>query len=148
MAIGDDVRHPEWDERTAGRIAYTGDVRLDGMLVGKILRSPHPHTRILAIDTSAARRLAGVAAVLTAADLPERNYLDYGQQDRPALARGLVRHIGQEVAVAAAELFLLANGFRLSADTDALEELTMAAASAHIGVEEIRIWIEQRIRRE
>ena len=103
MAIGDDVRHPEWDERTAGRIAYTGDVRLDGMLVGKILRSPHPHARILAIDTSAARRLAGVAAVLTAADLPERNYLDYGQQDRPALARGLVRHIGQEVAVAAAE---------------------------------------------
>lgn len=103
MAIGDDIRHPEWDERTAGRIAYTSDVRLDGMLVGKILRSPHPHARILAIDTSAARRLAGVAAVLTAADLPERNYLDYGQQDRPALARGLVRHIGQEVAVAAAE---------------------------------------------
>ena len=54
----------------------------------------------------------------------------------------------KRVAVAAAELFLLANGFRLSADTDALEELTTAAASAHIGVEEIRIWIEQRIRRE
>ena len=103
MTIGDDVRHPEWDERTAGRIAYTGDVRLDGMLVGKILRSPHPHARILAIDTSAARRLAGVAAVLTAADLPDRNYLDYGQRDRPALARGVVRHIGQEVAVVAAE---------------------------------------------
>ena len=41
----------------------------------------------------------------------------------------------KRVAIAAAELFLLANGFRLSADTDALEELTMAAASAHIGVE-------------
>lgn len=102
MAIGENVRHPEWDERTSGRIAYTGDVRLEGLLVGKILRSPHPHARILGIDTSAARQLQGVAAVLTAADLPDHNYIDYGQRDRPALARGVVRHIGQEVAIVAA----------------------------------------------
>ena len=85
----------------------------------------------------------------------------FGGQDLyesvPAKAAALMHSIvsnhafvdgNKRVAVAAAELFLLANGFRLSADTDALEELTMAAASAHIGVEEIRIWIEQRIRRE
>ena len=54
----------------------------------------------------------------------------------------------KRVAIAAAELFLQANAYRLSADTDALEELTMATESAHIGVEEIRIWLEQRIRRE
>ena len=54
----------------------------------------------------------------------------------------------KRVAIAAVELFLQANGYRLSADTDALEELTMAAAAGHIGIEEIRIWLEQRTRRE
>lgn len=54
----------------------------------------------------------------------------------------------KRVAVAATELFLLANGRRLEADTDALEQLTLAAAASQIGREEIRIWIEQHIRRE
>ena len=54
----------------------------------------------------------------------------------------------KRVAIAATELFLLANGYRFEADTDALEQLTLAAAASRIGREEIRIWIEQRIRRE
>ena len=108
MSIGQDIRHPEWDERTRGAIAYARDVALgragaDRPLAGKILRSPHAHARILAIDTSDAERAAGVAAVLTARDLPERTYVDYGAGDRTALARGLVSHFGQEVAILAAE---------------------------------------------
>ena len=54
----------------------------------------------------------------------------------------------KRVAIAATELFLLANGHRLEAHTDALEQLTLAAAASRIGREEIRIWIEQRVRRE
>ena len=54
----------------------------------------------------------------------------------------------KRVAIAATELFLLANGHRLEADTDALEQLTLAAAASEFGREEIRIWIEQRICRE
>ena len=54
----------------------------------------------------------------------------------------------RRVAIAAVELFLLANGYRLPTDDRALEELTLAAASRHIDIEEIRIWFEQRIRRE
>lgn len=54
----------------------------------------------------------------------------------------------KRVAIAAAELFLRVNGYRLLADDEALEGMTVAAASGHIVVEEIRIWIEQRIRRE
>lgn len=54
----------------------------------------------------------------------------------------------KRVAVAAAELFLQVNGRRLSADDQALEEVTMAAAAGGLGVEELRIWIEQRTRRE
>ncbi len=52
-------------ERVTGRAAYTGDVKLAGMLYGRVLRSPHPHARIRSIDVSKARALPGVKAVLT-----------------------------------------------------------------------------------
>jgi len=103
MTIGQDVRHPEWDERTQGAIAYTSDIRLDDMLVGKVLRSPHARARILHIDTLAAGHMEGVAVVLTANDLADRNYIDYGTNDRTALAKDIVSHFGQEVAIVAAE---------------------------------------------
>ena len=54
----------------------------------------------------------------------------------------------KRVAVAATELFLSINGYLLLADNEALEDLTRAVASHDMCVEEIRIWIERRIRRE
>ena len=140
MTIGDLVRHPEWQARTSGAIDYTGDVRLDNMLVGKILRSPHAHARILDIDTTGADGIDGVAAVLTPNDLPDRNYLDYGQRDRPALARGVVRHFGQEIALVAAETAAQADRainaihvrYRvLRPVTDAIAALQHSAPSVH-----------------
>lgn len=96
-------RHPQWRERTDGSVPYTGDLRPPGLLHAAMLRSPHPHARIAAIDTDGARRSPGVHAVITAEDLPERLYTDYGTSDRPALARDTVRYIGHEVAAVAAE---------------------------------------------
>ena len=64
------IRHDGTDKVT-GRAQYGADIRLPGLLFGKILRSPHPHARILSIDTSKARQMPGVRAVLTAADLPQ-----------------------------------------------------------------------------
>ena len=64
------IRHDGTDKVT-GRAVYGGDVRLPGMLYGQILRSPHAHARIRRIDTTQAEALAGVRAVVTAADLPE-----------------------------------------------------------------------------
>src|ERR1043166_6851901 len=55
-------------ERVSGRINYVLNFELPGMLVGKILRSPFPHARIVAMDASRAERLSGVAAVLTRDD--------------------------------------------------------------------------------
>jgi CO/xanthine dehydrogenase Mo-binding subunit/CO/xanthine dehydrogenase FAD-binding subunit len=96
------VRHTEWQARTDGNAAYTAD--LPGKpLVGALLRSPHRHARIVGIDTTAAERSPGVHAVVTAADLPDVRYADYGTADRPALARDTVRFVGQEVAAVAAE---------------------------------------------
>jgi death-on-curing protein len=53
----------------------------------------------------------------------------------------------KRVAVAAMELFLIVNHHRLDADNEGLEEFTLAAAASQIGLEEIRIWLDQRIRR-
>jgi len=52
-------------ERVSGRATYTGDVKLPGMLYARVLRSPHPHARVKSIDTSRARALAGVKAIVT-----------------------------------------------------------------------------------
>jgi CO/xanthine dehydrogenase Mo-binding subunit len=63
------IRHDGVDKVT-GRAIYGGDVRLTGMLHGKVLRSPHAHARIRAIDVSKALALPGVKAVITGKDLP------------------------------------------------------------------------------
>ena len=103
-ALGQRVRPDKWDERTSGAAVYTTDVSLPGMLEARILRSPHPHADIRSIGTSRAERGSGVAAVITADDLPDHTYLHLGEpfRDRFALARGRVRFVGEEVAAVAA----------------------------------------------
>ena len=64
------IRHDGADKVT-GRAIYGNDLQLAGMLHGKVVRSPHAHARIKRIDTSAAEKLPGVFAVVTAADLPD-----------------------------------------------------------------------------
>ena len=63
---------------------YGGDYKLPGMLYGRILRSPHAHARIRSIDTSAAEKLPGVKAVMTAKDLPDQKF-DYIGPERVAV---------------------------------------------------------------
>ncbi|MBX7166913.1 MAG: xanthine dehydrogenase family protein molybdopterin-binding subunit [Pirellulales bacterium] len=64
------IRH-DGNDKVTGRAIYTNDVKLAGMVAGHVLRSPHAHARIRSIDASAALRLPGVLAVVTAADLPD-----------------------------------------------------------------------------
>ncbi|HLX49779.1 MAG TPA: molybdopterin cofactor-binding domain-containing protein [Streptosporangiaceae bacterium] len=103
--LGRRIRNIEWQDKTSGAAIYAGDVRLPGMLHAAICRSPLPHARILAIDTAAAERSAGVVAILTAADLPGRKYIHHGGPlaDRAVLAVDVVRFAGEEVAAVAAE---------------------------------------------
>src|SRR5215475_3554286 len=67
--VGDRLRRKEDPRLLEGRGHYVGDIVLPGMLHAAILRSPHAHARIVAVDVEPARSLAGVAAVLTFADL-------------------------------------------------------------------------------
>jgi CO/xanthine dehydrogenase Mo-binding subunit len=73
------------------------------MLWGKVLRSPMPHARIVAIDTTAAAALPGVHAVLVGADLPPDTRVGRNMRDMPILARYKVRFAGEKVAAVAAE---------------------------------------------
>src|SRR5213080_1405514 len=90
-------------EKVQGKTRYTADLKRPGMLYGRVLRSPHAHARIINIDVSEARRLPGVHAVLTYHDVPAvRIDADLLPLDE------IVRFVGDEVAVVAAESETLA----------------------------------------
>jgi putative selenate reductase molybdopterin-binding subunit len=98
-----------------GKPAYTDDLQLRGMLIGKILHSPVAHALIRHIDASKARALPGVAAVLTYQDIPRVVYSTAGQSDPipgPLDSFSLdhkVRFVGDRVAFVAAESEAIAN---------------------------------------
>ncbi|CAB4990774.1 MAG: molybdopterin-dependent oxidoreductase [Actinobacteria bacterium] len=103
--IGQRVPNIDWPQKSTGASVYSGDVVLPNMLFARIVRSPIPHGRILSIDTDGARRIPGVVAVVTAADLPDRTYIHHGGplSDRRVLASDVVRFVGEEIAGVAAE---------------------------------------------
>jgi CO/xanthine dehydrogenase Mo-binding subunit len=68
--IGTRPIRPDGVDKVTGRAQYGADIRLPGMLYGRVLRSPHAHARIVSIDTSEAAKAPGVLAVMTAKDLP------------------------------------------------------------------------------
>ena len=100
--IGKAIPRVDGPEKVTGRAQYAADVSLPGLLWGKALRSPYPHARILSIDTSEARRLPGVHAVITAADIAD---VPYGRtlKDISVLARDRVRFAGERVAAVVAD---------------------------------------------
>ncbi len=88
--------------KVTGRALYADDIVLPRTLHCKILRSPHPHARILSIDTSGARRIPGVVAVITGADLPIKFGILPVTQDERALEHEKVRYVGDPIAAVAA----------------------------------------------
>ena len=100
--IGSGMRKVDGLEKSTGRAVYTDDVTLPGMLHGKILRSPHPHARIVSIDTSRAEALDGVHAVITGRDMPIQYGIIPWTQDEYPLCLDRVRYIGDGVAAVAA----------------------------------------------
>jgi carbon-monoxide dehydrogenase large subunit len=110
-AVGARVLRREDARLVAGRGRYVSDVTLPRLLHAAFARSPHAHARLGAIDTSAAKALPGVVAVLTAADLDgvarplrARNGTpNYQECNTPILATGKVRVVGEPVALVIAE---------------------------------------------
>ncbi|MGE0354225.1 MAG: molybdopterin cofactor-binding domain-containing protein, partial [Gemmatimonadales bacterium] len=88
--------------KVTGQTLFADDLALPRMLWAKLLRSPHPHARILRIDTSKAAALPGVHAVITGKDVPIRFGILPVSQDEEALCLDRVRFIGDPVAAVAA----------------------------------------------
>jgi len=99
--IGQPIPRVEGPAKVTGLIKYTADVDRPGVLWGKVLRSPLPHARILNVDTSRARNLPGVKAVITGRDVSPR-LVGASLKDMPVLAQDRVRYVGEEVAAVAA----------------------------------------------
>ena len=89
----------EGREKVTGRARYTYDVRLPGQLVAGVLRSPHPHAKIISVDTSAAESLRGVHAVLSQNDDLDITWY----KEKTPLFSDKARFVGDEVAAVAAE---------------------------------------------
>ena len=96
--IGQSVPRRDLIGKLTGDAKYAADVQLPGMLVGKILRSPHAHATVVAVDTSAASALPGVHAIVTPFDVPDGNIAP-----DVAILDTEVRFIGDEVVAVAAE---------------------------------------------
>jgi CO/xanthine dehydrogenase Mo-binding subunit/aerobic-type carbon monoxide dehydrogenase small subunit (CoxS/CutS family) len=108
-ALGRSIAAPAGPDVVTGRARYTLDVAIEGLLAMKLLRSPHAHARIVAIDTSAARDVPGVVAVLTHHDAPQKLFSTARHQD-PAddaadtmVLDQVLRFVGQRVAAVVAE---------------------------------------------
>src|SRR5436305_9930754 len=100
--VGKSLTKPDAFAKVSGQTRFADDLALPRMLFGRILRSPHPHARIVRVDTSRARALPGVLAVLTGDDLPIKFGILPVSQDEEALAREKVRYVGDPIAAVAA----------------------------------------------
>ncbi len=99
--IGRSVLPVDGKDKVKGRAKYLDDIELPGMLYAKILRSPHPHARIVSINTEKALALSGVFSVLTAVDCPDTRF-GCDLPDATVLPRDKVRYVGEEIAAVSA----------------------------------------------
>ena len=109
--VGTRPIRPDGMDKVTGRARFGADYNLPGQLVGKVLRSPHPHAKLISIDTSKAEKLPGVKAVVCRDDFPEmpsevipagEMLMNYRDVTRNVMAREKVLYEGHPVAAVAA----------------------------------------------
>ena len=98
--IGKETPRKDARDIVTGKADYIDDLKLPGMLFGKVLRSPHAHALIKRIDCSAAKALQGVKAVLTHQDIPD---WEWGMPKHMRVLDNKVRYVGDAVAMVAAD---------------------------------------------
>jgi 4-hydroxybenzoyl-CoA reductase alpha subunit len=101
--VGKKVPRLDATSKAVGDLRYVSDLYLPGILVGKVLRSPLPHAKILQVNISKAIRIAGVKAVITAKDTPRRKFcMNPAWANNMILQDEKVRYVGDQVAAVAA----------------------------------------------
>ncbi|WP_431776223.1 xanthine dehydrogenase family protein molybdopterin-binding subunit [Streptomyces cucumeris] len=103
MGLGISLPAHDAVAKTSGTFPYAADLWAEGLLWAAVLRSPHPHARIVSIDTAQAARMPGVHAVVTHTDVPGDAAHGRRVADRPVFAKDVVRHHGEPIAAVAAD---------------------------------------------
>jgi CO/xanthine dehydrogenase Mo-binding subunit len=106
--VGAPLPRVDAHEKVLGTAMYADDYQLPGMLHCALVLSPHPHAEILAVDTSEAEAMDGVAAVYTGKDVPGQNQIGCVFQDQPLFATNKVRFVGDRIAAVVGETRLQA----------------------------------------
>jgi len=119
--VGKPLPRIEGVGKVTGETKYAADLPFEGLLWAKVLRSPIPHGRVKTIDTSRAKALADVHAVLTGADVPNV-FVGTRVKDQPVLVTDRVRFIGDAVAAVAADSEAIADEALMLIDVE-YEEL-------------------------
>src|SRR5438270_56985 len=147
--IGDRPKRREDQRFLTGQGRYLDDLAFDGVTYAVVLRSPHAHAEIRAIDSAAAKAMPGVLALLTAADAradglkPLLPYVDantvtgelFAFTPQPLLADGKVRYVGEPVALIVADSRdqAIEAAERVMVDYAPLPAVTTAAAASAPG---------------
>jgi aerobic-type carbon monoxide dehydrogenase small subunit (CoxS/CutS family) len=101
--VGASTRRLDAPAKVTGAIKYAADLWRPNMLHLQVLRSPHPHARIVKIDAGAAKAIPGVECVITCDDVPGIDNFGVFIEDQPIMARGVVRYVGEAICAVAAE---------------------------------------------
>ena len=101
--VGKSIPRIDAREKVTGQAKFTADCSMPRMLVGKILRSPYPHAKIVSIDTSEAEKISGVRSVITAKDTPPVRWSVSVEDEYVLPTDGIVRKVYDPVAAVAAE---------------------------------------------
>ncbi len=120
--VGTSVPRPDAEAKVRGEARYADDLSFGGMVHVKAIRSERPHARIRSLDLAEVGSSPGVVGTVTAADVPGENIVPIIYRDMPLLADGLVRYVGEPIALVAAETRLAA---------------AEAAARARVGYEDL-----------
>jgi len=100
--VGREIERLDAWRKVLGKALYAADMRLEGLLHMKVLRSDRPHARIRSIDTSRAQGIEGVVKIFTWRDIPGKNLIGIINKDQPVLAAERVRYVGEPIALVVA----------------------------------------------
>ena len=103
--VGREIKRIIADDIVTGKAVFTDDLRVTGMVYGKVLRSPYPHARITRIDVDRAKACDGVHAVVTYKDIPDNIYITNQMTPAPHYRplNETVRFVGDPVALVVAD---------------------------------------------
>ncbi|RLB05142.1 MAG: aldehyde oxidase, partial [Deltaproteobacteria bacterium] len=100
--VGESIKRVEVLEKVLGKALFAADLKMEGLLHMKVLRSNRPHARIKQIHTQRAAEVEGVVRVFTYRDIPGKNLIGIINKDQPVLAAEKVRFVGDPIALVVA----------------------------------------------